>query len=106
MFGGNSGTRARSKPRQRATSTFGCSRPASAPPCTTVLSAMPSRVLVHYPEPAPPKVEPLPDGERPAIGAEFLPGWKACDYNLARGEWDGEEYRYEVWVMPISGDCC
>jgi len=43
--------------------------------------------------------------DRPAIGEEFLPGWKACDYNLVRGSWKGEEYRYEVWVLPASSDC-
>ena len=61
---------------------------------------MPSRVLVHFPEPATPKVVDRSPPDRPAIGEEFLPGWKACDYNLVRGNWDGEEYRYEVWVMP------
>ena len=67
---------------------------------------MPSRVLVIYPEPAPPKLEPAPVSERPTVGTEFSPGWKACDYRLEAGVWDGDEYAYEVWVMPISSDCC
>jgi hypothetical protein len=67
---------------------------------------MPSRVLVHFPEPATPKVVDRSPPDRPAIGEEFLPGWKACDYNLVRGTWEGEEYRYEVWVMPVSSDSC
>jgi hypothetical protein len=67
---------------------------------------MPSRVLVIYPEPATPKLEPSPGAERPAIGTELSPGWKVCDYNLVRGDWDGDEYDYEVWVMPTASDCC
>ena len=50
---------------------------------------MPSRVLVHFPEPATPKVVDRSPPDRPAIGEEFLPGWKACDYNLVRGGMGG-----------------
>ena len=67
---------------------------------------MPSDVLVHYPEPATPKVETRQLPGRPRVGEEFSPGWKACDYNLVRGEWQGDAYLYEVWVMPTSSTCC
>lgn len=64
---------------------------------------MASLVLVHRPEPEPPYVVNLPQ-KRPIIGDEFLPGWTTSDYKLTRGNWNGEEYEYEVWVMPTSSD--
>jgi hypothetical protein len=30
----------------------------------------------------------------------FPPGWELCDYDLVSGEWEGEEYEYEIWVLP------
>jgi len=65
---------------------------------------MPPRVLIHLPEPEPPRLVDRPP-RRPSVGEEFLPGWKACDYSLIRGNWNGHEYAYEVWVMPTSSDC-
>ena len=41
---------------------------------------------------------------RPARGEEFPPGWTVADYNLARGDLDGEEFEYEVWVVPLIDD--
>jgi hypothetical protein len=73
----------------------------SSPACTTV-ARMPSRVLVHYPEPATPHVETCWFTGRPPRGEEFPPGWTVCDYNLVRGDWEGEEYTFEVWVEPIT----
>jgi hypothetical protein len=67
---------------------------------------MPSRVLVIYPEPATPQVVDRAAEKRPIRGEEFPPGWRLCDYDLIRGEWNGEEYVYEIWVMPASSDCC
>jgi hypothetical protein len=58
---------------------------------------MPSRVLVIYPEPATPQVVDRAAEKRPIRGE---------DYDLIRGEWNGEEYEYEIWVMPASSDCC
>jgi hypothetical protein len=29
------------------------------------------------------------------------PGWTVADYHLAMGDWDGEEFAYEVWVVPL-----
>lgn len=66
---------------------------------------MPSRILIHPPEPEPPRLVDRPP-IRPSIGEELLPGWKACEYSLIRGDFDGEKYEYEVWVMPTSSDCC
>jgi hypothetical protein len=66
---------------------------------------MPSRILIHPPEPDPPRLAALPP-KRPAVGDLLLPGWKACDYSLIRGDFDGEEYEYEVWIMPTSSSCC
>jgi hypothetical protein len=65
---------------------------------------MASRVLIHPPEPEPSKLADLPP-VRPPIGEEFLPGWTACAYSLIRGDWNGEEYEYVVWVMPTSSGC-
>jgi len=67
---------------------------------------MPSRVLVIYPEPATPKVVDRPAPSRPTRGEEFPPGWKLCDYALISGEWNGEEYAYQIWVKPAPSDCC
>jgi hypothetical protein len=61
---------------------------------------MPSRVLVHLPDPEPPKLADRPR-ERPARGEEYPRGWTVADYQLQRGTWDGEEYAYEVWVIPL-----
>lgn len=61
---------------------------------------MPSRVLVIYPEPATPKVVHRSAASRPIRGEEFPPGWELCDYDLVSGEWEGEEYEYEIWVLP------
>jgi hypothetical protein len=66
---------------------------------------MPSRILVHPPEPEPSHLVDKLE-HRPEVGALLLPGWKACDYSLIRGNFDGEEYEYEVWVMPASSDSC
>ena len=60
---------------------------------------MPSRVLVHLPDPRLPEVVQTPE-RRPARGEEFPPGWTVADYNLARGDLDGQEFEYEVWVVP------
>ena len=64
---------------------------------------MPSRVLVHLPAPEPSRVVRMPE-RRPARGEEFPPGWTVADYNLARGDLDGEEFEYEVWVVPLIDD--
>ena len=61
---------------------------------------MPSRVLVHLPAPEPPQVVGVPE-RRPARGEEFPTGWTVADYNLARGDFDGQEFEYEVWVVPL-----
>jgi hypothetical protein len=66
---------------------------------------MPSRILIHPPEPELPRLVDLP-ARRAAIGEEVLPGWKACDYSLIRGDWHGEQYEYEVWIVPVSSDAC
>jgi len=60
----------------------------------------PSRVLVHLPEPERPILAAEPS-TRPARGEEYPPGWTVADYQLQRGEWDGHEYAYEVWVIPL-----
>ena len=67
---------------------------------------MPSRVLVHYPEPAPPEILPRPAPNAPARGEEFPPGWTVGDYDLVRGDWSGEAYDYVVWVVPHASDGC
>ena len=64
---------------------------------------MPSRVLVHQPPPAPPELA-APPPRRPARGEEFPPGWTVADYNLVPGDFRGEEYDYEVWVVPLLDD--
>ena len=64
---------------------------------------MPSRVLVHYPEPAPPTLVDRPEG-KPVRGAEYPPGWTIADFNLVRGDWAGEEHASEVWVVPLVRD--
>ena len=61
---------------------------------------MPSRVLVHSPPPDPPRLVDRPP-RRPARGDEFPTGWTVADYQLERGEFEGEEYAYEVWVVPL-----
>jgi hypothetical protein len=61
---------------------------------------MPSRVLVHPPPPAPPRLVDRPP-RRPARGEEFPTGWTVADYQLERGEFKGEEYAYELWVIPL-----
>jgi hypothetical protein len=61
---------------------------------------MPSRVLVHLPDPEPPRVVESPP-RRPARGEEFPAGWTVADYNLAIGDHDGEVIAYEVWVVPL-----
>ena len=65
---------------------------------------MPSRVLVHLPEPATPTIADLSSSERPARGDEFPDGWTVCDYNLVAGVFEEEPYDFEVWVMPRSAD--
>ena len=64
---------------------------------------MPSRVLVHLPPPEPPRLVDRPR-RRPARGEEFPTGWTVADYQLERGEFAGEEYAYEVWVVPLLVD--
>ena len=61
---------------------------------------MPSRVLVHLPPPEPPRLVDCPP-RRPARGEEFPAGWTVADYQLERGEFAGEEYVFEVWVLPL-----
>jgi hypothetical protein len=63
---------------------------------------MPSRILVHPPPPEPPHLVDRPP-RRPARGEEFPVGWTVADYQLQRGEFEGEEYAYEVWVVPLLG---
>ena len=65
----------------------------------------PGRVLVHLPEPDPPRLIDKPP-RRPAVGEELFPGWTACDYSMIRGEFAGELYEYEVWAVPSSSDSC
>lgn len=60
---------------------------------------MPSRVLVHLPEPQSPILVDRPP-QRPQQGDEFPPGWTTADFNLVRGEHEREEYAYELWVLP------
>jgi len=64
---------------------------------------MPSRVLVHYPEPAPPEVVDRPEG-KPVRGTEYPPGWTIADFLLERREIDGVEIAYELWVVPLIQD--
>ena len=64
---------------------------------------MPSRVLVHLPPPEPPRLVDRPP-RRPARGEEFPIGWTVADYQLERGEFAGEEYAFEVWVIPLLVD--
>jgi len=64
---------------------------------------MPSRVLVHLPDPEPPTLADRPP-QRPARGEEFPEGWTVADYQLQRGEWNGEEYAYEIWVIPLLAE--
>jgi len=64
---------------------------------------MPSRVLVHFPEPAAPALVEL-SSPRPKRGDELPSGWTVCDLHLVRGEFEGREYRFEVWVMPRSAE--
>ncbi len=61
---------------------------------------MPSRVLVHFPEPDPPRVVECPLPRRPARGEEFPAGYTVADFNLAVGDFQGERYAYELWVVP------
>jgi hypothetical protein len=61
---------------------------------------MPSRVLVHFPEPDPPRVVDCMLSRRPARGEEFPEGFTVADYHLAIGELAGERFEYEVWVVP------
>ena len=28
-------------------------------------------------------------------------GWTVADYNLVAGDFEGEKYDYEVWVVPL-----
>jgi len=64
---------------------------------------MPSRVLVHFPEPAAPVLVEL-SFARPTRGDEFPTGWTVCDLHLVSGEREGRAYAFEVWVMPRSAD--
>lgn len=64
---------------------------------------MPSRVLVHLPPPDPPRLAERPL-KRPARGEEYPTGWTVADYQLEQGDWDGVEYAYEVWVVPLIDD--
>ena len=34
-------------------------------------------------------------------GGEYPPGWTIADFNLVRGDWQGVEYAYELWVVPL-----
>jgi hypothetical protein len=61
---------------------------------------MPSRVLVHLPPPDPPQLVDRPP-RRPARGEEFPSGWTVADYQLERGEHEGAEYEYELWVVLL-----
>ena len=61
---------------------------------------MPSRVLIHLPDPEPPQLVDRPP-LRPARGDEFPTGWTVADYQLERRDVDGEEIAYEVWVVPL-----
>ena len=61
---------------------------------------MPTRVLIHLPDPDPPQLVDRPD-RRPARGEEFPTGWTCADYQLERGDFEGQEYAYEVWVVPL-----
>jgi len=65
---------------------------------------MPSRVLVHFPEPASPELVELSTSSRPTRGEEFPPGWTVCDLHLVPGELDGRQFAFEIWVMPRSDD--
>ena len=58
------------------------------------------RVLIHLPPPEPPQLVDSPP-RRPARGEEFPVGWTVADYNLIASDFDGEEYAYEVWVVPL-----
>jgi hypothetical protein len=72
---------------------------------------MPSRALVHFPEPATPTIVELTLSARPARGDEFPAGWTVCEYNLVGDVYEGEQHDFAVWVMPRSdrdshlGDC-
>jgi hypothetical protein len=61
---------------------------------------MPPRVVVHLPPPEPPQLADRPP-HRPARGEEFPAGWTVADYQLQRGDLAGQEYEYEVWVIPL-----
>jgi hypothetical protein len=65
---------------------------------------MPSRVLVHFPEPAAPALVELSLPSRPNRGEEFPTGWTVCDLQLVPGELEGLEFAFEVWVMPRSAE--
>jgi hypothetical protein len=65
---------------------------------------MPSRVLVHFPEPAAPELVELSVPSRPKRGEEFPTGWTVCDLQLVAGELDGQAFAFEIWVMPRSAD--
>ena len=60
---------------------------------------MPSRVLVHWPDPEPPTLVDRPPN-RPDRGEECPTGWIVANYSLIRGDWKNEEFAYEVWVIP------
>ena len=61
---------------------------------------MPSRILVHLPDPEPPRVvEAPPASSCPRRGVP--PGSTVADYNLAIGDFEGETIAYEVWVVPL-----
>jgi hypothetical protein len=64
---------------------------------------MPTRVLIHRPNPEPPQLIDRPD-RRPARGEEFPTGWMIADFNLAIGEWHGEPIAWEAWVVPLAPD--
>jgi hypothetical protein len=70
----------------------------------TAATGMPPLALVHLPEPEGIHLIGVPE-LRPAVGEEFLPGLKACKYQLQHTRRDHDE-SYEVWVQPLASDCC
>jgi hypothetical protein len=63
---------------------------------------MPSRLLIHIPSDSPSRVVDSRRHGRPAGGEESPPGSTGADHTLVAGDFEGEDYAYEVRVVPCQ----